>query len=131
MTNNTANYQKMNIHQKLKFKENQTNLLEKSNKEQAKIVKQMQAEIERLKAEFDKENSRNIEKITKEESIRKALKKIYKVIGEKEKQDSKIITIRIKNTTLEYIKSQEKMYQRLINRILNCWVEVSKEEGQK
>ena len=124
MTNNTANYQKMNIHQKLKFKENQTNLLEKSNKEQAKIVKQMQAEIERLKAEFDKENSRNIEKITKEESIRKALKKIYKVIGEKEKQDSKIITIRIKNTTLEYIKSQEKMYQRLINRILNCWVEV-------
>ena len=131
MTNNTANYQKMNIHQKLKFKENQTNLLEKSNKEQAKIVKQMQAEIERLKAEFDKENSRNIEKTTKEESIRKALKKIYKVIGEKEKQDSKIITIRIKNTTLEYIKSQEKMYQRLINRILNCWVEVSKEEGQK
>ena len=131
MINNTANYQKMNIHQKLKFKENQTNLLEKSNKEQAKIVKQMQAEIERLKAEFDKENSRNIEKITKEESIRKALKKIYKVIGEKEKQDSKIITIRIKNTTLEYIKSQEKMYQRLINRILNCWVEVSKEEGQK
>ena len=131
MTNNTAEYKKMNIHQKLKFKENQSNLLEKSNKEQAKIVKQMQAEIERLKAEFDKENSRNIEKTTKEESIRKALKKIYKVIGEKEKQDSKIITIRIKNTTLEYIKSQEKMYQRLINRILNCWVEVGKEEGQK
>lgn len=43
----------------------------------------------------------------------------------KDQDETKPITIRVKKETLEFLKTQESLYQRLINRILDSWVHIT------
>ena len=132
MATNPQNYKKLNIHEKLKFKEEQTTLLENQSKVQKVENSKLKTEMATLKKAMEQleEKMQNKQELLdrpgREENIKKSLRKLHKQIMQKDQDKTKPITIRIQKETLEFIKQQEHIYQKLINRILDSWVYINK-----
>jgi uncharacterized protein (DUF4415 family) len=132
MANNPENYKKLNIHEKLKFKEEQTTLLENQSKVQKVENSKLKTEMATLKKAMEEleekmqKKQELLDRPGREENIKKSLRKLHQQIMKKDQDKTKPITIRIQKETLEFIKQQEHIYQKLINRILDSWVYINK-----
>lgn len=89
---------------------------EKIIKEQKLEKEKLQLRIQELEEKLNKINNKN-----KINSLK--IQRIKEEIRIKNKTTTKQITMRIKIETLEKLQLEEKMYQRLINKILDAWVE--------
>ncbi len=132
MVNNPQDYKKLNVHEKLKFKEGQATLLENQSKIQKVENAKLKTDIVALKKAMEElerkmQNKQELlDRPGREENIKKALRKLHQQIMKKDKDKTKPITIRVQKETLEFIKQQESSYQKLINRILDSWVYINK-----
>jgi uncharacterized protein (DUF4415 family) len=98
------------------LKEKNTEIAEKN-----RTIKEKRIENAKLQSQLDELRSKMDAILTKKESIKnktERLKKSIKIDEDKTRQ----ITIRLKVDTIEKLKQEETMYQRLINRILDAWV---------
>lgn len=132
MATNPQNYKKLNVHEKLKFKEEQATLLENQSKVQKVENSKLKIEMATLKKAMEQleekmqDKQEILDRPGREENIRKSLRKLHQQIMKKDQDKTKPITIRIQKETLEFIKQQEHIYQKLINRILDSWVYINK-----
>lgn len=87
-----------------------------------KIIKDQRIEKDKLFAKVQ-ELEDKLAKINSRSKVDSAkILRIKEEIRKKNKETTKQITMRLKIETIDKLKLEEKMYQRLINKILDAWV---------
>jgi uncharacterized protein (DUF4415 family) len=106
---------KITPQQQIKIKNIEIQKLQQQLKEYRKNIEVLNLDNQELNDKISKINSKDKVSSSK-------IKRIKEEIRAKQRDNTKQITIRLKIDTIEKLKAEERMYQRLINSILDMWV---------